>query len=134
MKPAGRPQTGDATGRETIEDVSGVPPVPTGGPGVPALLAAAGVGYGEGFAANSHELDEAVRIGPQNAVQRLLATGNASEAFDEEMQKFAAEGYRFFLYSADVFILRQKLQEFVASVPSSTNDLMDEAPVGERSA
>jgi uncharacterized protein len=54
MKPAGRPQTGDATGRETIEDVSGVPPVPTGGPGVPALLAAAGVGHGEGYAANSH--------------------------------------------------------------------------------
>jgi len=54
MKPAGRPRTGDAIGRETIEDVSGVPPVPTGGPGVPPLLAAAGVGYGEGFAANSH--------------------------------------------------------------------------------
>jgi ankyrin repeat protein len=28
--------------------------VPVGGPGVPPLLAAAGVGYGEGFAANSH--------------------------------------------------------------------------------
>jgi uncharacterized protein len=28
--------------------------VPVGGPGVPALHAAAGVGYGEGFAANSH--------------------------------------------------------------------------------
>jgi ankyrin repeat protein len=29
-------------------------PVPVGGPGVPPLLAAAGVGYGEGYAANSH--------------------------------------------------------------------------------
>jgi uncharacterized protein len=54
IKPAGRPRTGDAAGRETIDDVSGVPPVPVGGPGVPPLHAAAGVGYGEGFAANSH--------------------------------------------------------------------------------
>ena len=28
--------------------------MPTGGPGVPPLHAAAGVGYGEGFAGNSH--------------------------------------------------------------------------------
>jgi uncharacterized protein len=53
MKPAERPETGDA-GRREMKDVSGVPPIPTGGPGVPALLAAAGVGYGEGFAGNSH--------------------------------------------------------------------------------
>jgi ankyrin repeat protein len=52
-KPAGRPRTGDG-GRETIEDVSGLPPLPIGGPAVPPLHAAAGVGYGEGFAANSH--------------------------------------------------------------------------------
>ena len=54
IKPAGRPRTGDAPGRETIDDISGVPPVPVGGPGIPPLLAAAGAGYGEGFAANSH--------------------------------------------------------------------------------
>ena len=53
MKPAGRPRTGDG-GRETVADVSGQPPVPVGGPGVTPLQAAAGVGYGEGFAANSH--------------------------------------------------------------------------------
>jgi ankyrin repeat protein len=53
MKPAGRPRTGDG-GRETVEDKSGLPPVPVGGPGVTPLQAAAGVGYGEGFAANSH--------------------------------------------------------------------------------
>jgi ankyrin repeat protein len=52
-KPAGRPRTGDG-GRETVEDVSGLPPLPVGGPAVPPLHAAAGVGYGEGFAANSH--------------------------------------------------------------------------------
>ena len=53
MKPAGRPRTGDG-GRETVEDVSGQLPVPIGGPAVTPLQAAAGVGYGEGFAANSH--------------------------------------------------------------------------------
>lgn len=36
------------------EDQSGLPPVPTGGPGVHPIHAASGVGYGEGFAANQH--------------------------------------------------------------------------------
>ncbi len=35
-------------------DKSGLPLVPEGGPAVSPLLAASGVGYGEGFAANSH--------------------------------------------------------------------------------
>jgi uncharacterized protein len=52
MRPAGRPVAGDSP--RDVRDVSGLPPVPVGGPGVPPLLAAAGVGYGEGFAANSH--------------------------------------------------------------------------------
>lgn len=52
MKPAGRPFTGE--GVRQIQDTSGVPPVPYGGPGVLPLHAATGVGYGEGFAANSH--------------------------------------------------------------------------------
>ena len=52
-KPAGRPRVGDAGVREG-GDVSGLPALPVGGPGVTALQAAAGVGYGEGFAANSH--------------------------------------------------------------------------------
>ena len=36
------------------EDHSGLPPVPLGGPAVFAVHAASGVGYGQGFAANSH--------------------------------------------------------------------------------
>jgi ankyrin repeat protein len=52
MKGAGRPRTGDGE-REAI-DIAKTPPVPVGGPGVPPLVAAAGSGYGEGFAANSH--------------------------------------------------------------------------------
>jgi ankyrin repeat protein len=54
MKPAGRPRTGDAGAREGVTDISGLPAVPTGGFGVPPLHAASGVGYGEGYAANSH--------------------------------------------------------------------------------
>ena len=38
----------------TSEDPSGLPPVPPGGLGIMALHAAAGVGYGTGFAANDH--------------------------------------------------------------------------------
>ena len=40
--------------RGNTEDQSGLPPVPTGGPGVYPIHAASGVGYGEGFAANQH--------------------------------------------------------------------------------
>ncbi len=53
IKPAGRPRTGDG-GREATKDISGLPPLPVGGPAVTPLQAVAGVGYGEGFAANSH--------------------------------------------------------------------------------
>jgi ankyrin repeat protein len=53
MRPAGRRPLGDAGLRES-KDVSGLPPIPIGGPGVSPLLAASGVGFGEGFAANSH--------------------------------------------------------------------------------
>jgi ankyrin repeat protein len=56
IKPAGRPFTGD--GIRQTQDVSGIPPVPVGGPAVPPLLAASGVGYGEGFAANAHRYSE----------------------------------------------------------------------------
>ena len=52
MKPAGRPFTGE--GVRQVQDLSGLPPVPVGGPAVSPLQAASGVGYGEGFAANSH--------------------------------------------------------------------------------
>lgn len=52
IKPAGRPFTGE--GVRAAQDVSGLAPLPYGGPGVLPLHAASGVGYGEGFAANSH--------------------------------------------------------------------------------
>lgn len=55
-KPAGRALQADAPAEEdsTKGDPSGLPPVAAGGPGVYPIHAASGVGYGEGFAANSH--------------------------------------------------------------------------------
>ena len=41
-------------GDEDTEDPSGLAPIPVGGPGVHPIHAASGVGYGEGFAGNSH--------------------------------------------------------------------------------
>jgi ankyrin repeat protein len=51
--PPARPRVGNQQGRE-IKDVSGLPPVPVGGPAITPLHAAAGAGFGEGFAANDH--------------------------------------------------------------------------------
>ncbi|MGD9906519.1 MAG: ankyrin repeat domain-containing protein [Vicinamibacterales bacterium] len=52
IRPAERTRGLDGVGEQ--RDVSALPPLPVGGPGVPPLLAAAGVGYGKGFAGNSH--------------------------------------------------------------------------------
>jgi ankyrin repeat protein len=54
IKPAGRARFGDMLETREVVDQSGLPPVPVGGPSVMPLHAAAGVGYGEGFGANSH--------------------------------------------------------------------------------
>ncbi len=55
MKTAGRSfgRRGGAA-RAQAEDLSGLLPVPVGGPGAWPLHAASGIGYGEGFAANIH--------------------------------------------------------------------------------
>jgi ankyrin repeat protein len=65
----GRPRLGDASERTSLQDVSGLPPVPVGGPGVPPLLAASGQGYGEGLAANHHHYSPA---GMLTAVKYLV--------------------------------------------------------------
>ena len=56
QKPAGRQRGDDAPAEDdsTKGDPSGLPPIPVGGPGVYPIHAASGVGYGEGYAANSH--------------------------------------------------------------------------------
>jgi ankyrin repeat protein len=52
IRPAERARGLDGVGE--LRDVSARPPIPVGGPGIPPLLAVAGVGYGKGFAGNSH--------------------------------------------------------------------------------
>jgi uncharacterized protein len=56
QKPAGRQRGDDAPVEDdsTKADPSGLPPIEPGGPGVYPIHAASGVGYGEGYAANSH--------------------------------------------------------------------------------
>lgn len=54
---AGTPRPGGDTASASAParvDPSGLPSVPEGGVGIPPLLAASGVGYGQGFAANDH--------------------------------------------------------------------------------
>ncbi|MDH4064296.1 MAG: ankyrin repeat domain-containing protein [Acidobacteriota bacterium] len=81
MKPAGRPRLGDGEQRETKE-ISNLPPVPLGGPSVTPLQAAAGVGYGEGFAANAHRF---APTGMLAAVQYLVEVQGADvNAVDHE--------------------------------------------------
>ena len=55
-KPTGRLPGDDSGGEDGAvgKDPSGLAPIPDGGPGVYPIHAATGVGYGEGFAANSH--------------------------------------------------------------------------------
>lgn len=57
LKPAGRQRGDDAPAEDDsggATDPSGLPPIPSGGPGVYPIHAASGVGYGEGYAANAH--------------------------------------------------------------------------------
>ncbi|MEW6320785.1 MAG: ankyrin repeat domain-containing protein [Acidobacteriota bacterium] len=53
MRPAGGRRFDEST-RSTGSGVATLAPIPVAGPGIPPLLAAAGVGYGEGFAGNAH--------------------------------------------------------------------------------
>jgi ankyrin repeat protein len=60
LKPPERARRGGNAGRgggaagPPRADPSGLPPVPADGPGIWPILAASGVGYGEGYAANAH--------------------------------------------------------------------------------
>jgi ankyrin repeat protein len=72
IKPARRPRNEDSP--EELNDVSGLPPVPVGGPGITPLQAAAGVGYGQGFAGNSHRF---APTGMMAAVKYLVEEAGA---------------------------------------------------------
>jgi ankyrin repeat protein len=78
MKPAGRPRTADV--ERDVQDISKAPPIPIGGPGVPPLVAAAGSGYGEGFAANSHRFaPTGMMAAVKYLVEELHADVNATD-------------------------------------------------------
>ena len=74
MKTPARRRSGDDT------DHSGLPPVPMGGPGVYPILAASGVGYGQGFAGNTHRhVPEAWIPAVKFLVEELGADVNARD-------------------------------------------------------
>ncbi len=54
MRPAGGRGFNQGGTRAGVDDPSGLQPLPPGSPGIGPLQAAAGVGYGEGFAGNAH--------------------------------------------------------------------------------
>jgi ankyrin repeat protein len=80
VKPAedNRFRQGGTRGTDESRDHSGLPPAPVGGAGVPPLLAAAGVGYGEGFAGNAHRFAPAGMLAAVKfLVEELEADVNA---------------------------------------------------------
>ena len=80
MKPAGRARFGDMLETREVVDQSGLPPVPVGGPSVTSLHAAAGVGYGEGFGANSHRFAPSGMLAAvKYLVEELGADVNAAD-------------------------------------------------------
>ena len=73
-------QGGTRSGDDS-KDHSGLPPVPTAGPDIPALHATAGVGYGEGFAANAHRFAPTGMLAAvKYLVEELHADVNARDA------------------------------------------------------
>ena len=82
VKPPQRQRSGarEEVGKTKKKDHSGLPPIPVGGPAVTPLHAAAGAGYGKGFAANSHRY---APNGPMAAakylVEQLGADVNAAD-------------------------------------------------------
>ena len=80
MKPAGRARFGDMLEQREVKDLSGLPEVPIGGPSVMPLHAAAGVGYGEGFGANSHRFaPTGMMAAVKYLVEELGADVNAAD-------------------------------------------------------
>src|SRR5262249_6932594 len=71
----------DPDSPEPGKDVSGLPPIPVGGPAVTPLQAASGVGYGKGFAGNSHHFAlTGMLAAARYLVEKLHVDVNARDA------------------------------------------------------
>jgi ankyrin repeat protein len=80
VKPAGRTTRGVPGQLDQTTDVSGRPPLPVGGPGIPPLQAAAGWGYGDGFAGNAHRFaPSGMMAAVKYLVEELGADVNAED-------------------------------------------------------
>jgi ankyrin repeat protein len=80
VKPAGRTTRGVPGQLTQTTDVSGRPPLPIGGPGIPPLQAAAGWGYGDGFAGNAHRFaPSGMMAAVKYLVEELGADVNAED-------------------------------------------------------
>jgi ankyrin repeat protein len=79
-KPAGRTTRGVPGQLTTVADSSGREPIPVGGPGIPPLQAAAGWGYGDGFAGNAHRFaPSGMMAAVKYLVEELGADVNAED-------------------------------------------------------
>lgn len=102
MRPArSRGFQGGTRGTDETRDHSGLPDVPTGGPNMTPLLAAAGAGYGEGFAGNAHRfaptgmlagvkyLVEELKVDPNGVdAEGFTAVHHAASRGDNEMIEY----------------------------------------------
>jgi hypothetical protein len=80
IRGAPRERDDDGIDERESRDVSQLPPVPVGGPGVPPIVAAAGVGYGEGFAGNTHRYAPGgMLVAVKYLVEELGADVNATD-------------------------------------------------------
>ena len=114
---AEEPPAQQGYGRDDDEDLSGVPPVPVGGPAIYPIHAASGVGYGQSFAGNAHryvpgnwlaavkflveEANADVNVRDANA---YTALHHAASRGDDELVLFLVE------HGADVTVLSRRGQ------------------------
>ncbi|HVB38562.1 MAG TPA: ankyrin repeat domain-containing protein [Vicinamibacterales bacterium] len=81
MKPKGRPPTGTGDLDPKGRDLSGLRPIPVGGPDVTPLLAASGEGYGWSFTANHHQYAPAGMLpAVRYLVEQLHVDVNSTDA------------------------------------------------------